>query len=511
MIKKNVFWLFVLLFFVSVSIFSQRVSIQGKKFKKNDKTFFLSGINSPWQNDEYYRIDFLGTNHFRLQFWKDEFEKMQINKVNFVRIWVHGRGNNTPEYDQNGFVKGPSQKFYNDLDGLLNEAKKRKIYVLLTMWSFDMVLKSGNGQPGSSQYQKNRNVIRDWNKLLSYQNNFLAPVVKRYVLNPYLLGYDIINEPEHMWENNNNLVDGQISNENTKRFVAACAVTIHEASNYKNFTTVGSKWIIYNSSKYNGWNNESGDNWSNASLKAQYGGHTAAYLDFYSMHWYQWQSTGTPFRDKASSLYPGVNKPIVIGEFPGQDLPNNTCGCTCNTPGVCDFNIKLKNVYVKLKNKGYAGVTAWRNGTEDDGFGKSSKIYEATRFFANKFPNLVFPTNTSSRSQSNNIVISDSGLEEAGSSNIVIHANNLLEGKIMLEIRSKEVNYIDVKVFNSVGQLVYSKETTNLRKEEPFIYLDSFNSTKIKGVLFFKIKTNESMKTYKILHCRPKVLKISYI
>lgn len=93
--------LFIFLLFISAQNFGQEITINGNKFEKFGKEIFLNGINSPWQNEANFKIDFLGTSHFNQNFWVDEFDKMQANKVNFVRIWVHGRGNNTPAYNSN--------------------------------------------------------------------------------------------------------------------------------------------------------------------------------------------------------------------------------------------------------------------------------------------------------------------------------------------------------------------------------------------------------------------------
>ncbi len=390
MLRQLIFSLALLT--ITSQIFAQKLTIDGNKFKREGKTIFFNGINTPWQNDSDFKIDFLGTPHFDSNYWITQFQNMKNNKVNSVRIWVHGRGNNTPEYDNNGFTLSPSQEFYDDLDFVLNLATQHKIYVILNMWSFDMVLKSGSGQPGSSQFIQHRNTILDNNKTESYLNNFLKPVVERYIDSPYLFAYEVMNEPEAVWENANNLVDGAINRNQMIAFVAKTAAKIHDVSNKKKFVTVGSKWIIYNSSNFNSYGGQisPGDNYTDASLRAQFN-NSNAYLDFYSMHWYQWQSTGSPFNQSVSNLYPRVSKPVLVAEYPGIDLPNNDCGCTCSTPGICNFNKTVVQAYKDIENNGFAGVTAWRNGQEDDGFGTSNKIYEATRAFSNANPDLVIP------------------------------------------------------------------------------------------------------------------------
>lgn len=468
--------------------FAQKIVINGNQFQVNGKPIFLNGLNTPWQNDRNFKIDYLDTNHFDLQYWKNEFQNMKNNNVNFVRIWVHGRGNNTPQYDNNGFVLSPSTRFYNHLDAILNEATTNNVYVLITMWSFDMVLKSGNGQPGSSQFQKHRNVIKDTNKLTSYVDNFLGDVVNKYKDNPIVLGYDIINEPEHMWENANDLVDGQINRNEVIRFVARCAAKIHEASTNKSLVTVGSKWTIFNSSKFTSWGTHTGDNYTDTELQTQYN-NTHAFLDFYSMHWYQWQSSGAPFTETTNTLYPGVTKPIVITEYPGLDLPNNDCGCTCTDATVCNFNATIIDAYEKIYQNGFAGIAAWRNGTEDDNFGKSVTIYEATKAFGQKHPTLVFPNKTLS-------IKND--YAPTRNINFKLYPTPSIDNKVTLDIVINEQDSITIDIFNAIGQLIHTQKTANLSSGKHTFPINLSEVKKTKGLLFVKASTTTQYKIFKV-------------
>ena len=490
---------FILLIALFPQLDAQKLTINGNKFERGGKEIFLSGLNSPWQDDQYYRIDFLGTAHFDPSYWTTQFQNMSDNKVNFVRIWVHGRGNHTPAYDTNGFTLSPSQDFYDDLDYIIDLANQHKIYVLLTMWSFDMVLKSGSGQPGSNEFTAHRNTILDDNKTNSYLNNFLVPVVSLYQDNPYVLAYDIINEPEAIWENSDDLVDGAINRDQVIAFVAKTAAAIHQASNDKQFVTVGAKWSIYNSDVYTSYGNATsvGDNYTDASLQAQFND-SDAYLDFYSMHWYHWQSTGAPFNTPDSTLYPGVTKPIVIGEYPGLDLPNNDCGCTCNTPTICDFDMTIIQAYEGVKNNNFAGITAWRNGNETDDFGTSSKIYEATLAFANNHPDLVVPkpdahtglmvSNYTENGFTLNWDANENAIDgtnifinEIGSSSADVYITTLIPGETFFDysgtyggitIEANGSYQLTVQALPDSNQNAYSNTTTNPTLSVELIYFE---------------------------------------
>src|SRR5699024_6390257 len=129
------------------------------------------------------------------------------------------------------------------------------------------------------------------------------PFLQRYEDEPYVMGYDICNEPEHMWRDAN---AGNLSRDNVIRFVAMVAAAINQHSSKP--VTVGSMWIIYNSDRYSSWNTHARKNYSAASLQAQYND-SNAYLDFWSPHWYQWQSSSGPFETTIGYWLDNGNKP----------------------------------------------------------------------------------------------------------------------------------------------------------------------------------------------------------
>lgn len=356
--------------------YSQWVSIGGNKFYVDGKEIFFNGVNTAWQPQADWSLDFLGRN-FDPGWWNSELQRYVDSRINLARIWVHGAGNYSPALNGDGMVIGASSQFWSQMDQLVAIARQKKVYLMITFWSFDMVK-----DQGSWYYNQYRQIINDVNKTQWYVDNFLRPFVQRYENEPYVMGYDICNEPEHMWRDAN---CGNLNRNNVVRFVARCAAGINQYSAKP--VTVGSMWILFNSAKYSGWDTYAGNNYSNASLQAQYN-NSNAYLDFWSPHWYQWQSSGGPFNTTIGVWMDNGDKPTLIGETPGYDVyPGSNMNC-------CNWNISLANYYKQSYWNGYAGVCAWKNPHEDDGYGYFNSIRVATNEFYANYPNLVYPMNS---------------------------------------------------------------------------------------------------------------------
>jgi hypothetical protein len=350
------------------------VTISGSKFYVNGHQIFFNGINTAWQKQSDYSLDFLGRN-YDPNWWNTEFTRYNQNHINLARIWLHGSGAYSPGVDGNGYTLSPSTQFLSDMDGLVQKAKDWNIYILPTFWSFDMA-------KGSKATQM-RNIITDVNKTNSYINNFLIPVVKRYNTVSNIIGYDLCNEPEHIWRDAD---CGKLDRNAVVRFLAMCAAAIHNNSSKP--VTVGSMWICFNSDRYIGYNTYTGDNrytgnnYSDASLQAQYN-NPKAYLDFWAPHWYAWQSSSGPFQTSIGYWLDNGNKPAIIGETYGGDVSSSTPNNSAN------YNITMANYYKQSYQNGYSGVCGWKNPWENDGYGTFNGVINGTNAFYSAYPALV--------------------------------------------------------------------------------------------------------------------------
>jgi hypothetical protein len=349
---------------------AQTVTISGNKFVVGSNQIFFNGVNTPWQYQSDGDISFLKKN-FDVNWWNNEFQTEVNNKMNLCRVWIHGTGYYNPSINSNGSVNAyaSNDTFWSQMDALVNAAEQKKIYLFPTLWSFDMV------KNNTAYYQRYRNLIISDANIDSYINNFLIPFVQRYNNRPYVLGYDICNEPEHMWRDAN---CGNLSSYWVTRFLAKCAAAINQ--NTSKPVTIGSMWIIYNSPNFGGKDDTANAGWNrytNGNLQ-QYYANSNAYLDFYSPHWYGWQydnGTSGPFERTVTNWVGTDDKPVLVGETFGGDMSY----------------ISMANFYKQSYTNGFDGVCGWRNPNGNDGYGTFSGITNGTNAFYAAYPNLVYP------------------------------------------------------------------------------------------------------------------------
>jgi len=361
------------------SAWSQIITVSGNKFKVDGKDIYINGVNAPWQYQSDCGISFMRYN-FDWNYWNNELQKYADNKVNVVRVWLHGNGNYSPSLNGSGSVNSyaSTDQFWKDMDALVAIAASKKIYLMPTFWSFDMA--STNGWY-FSQY---RQILTDDNKAGSYINNFLIPFVQRYANNNWIMGYDLCNEPEHIWRDAN---CGNLSAWWVTRFFARCAAAVHNNSSKP--VTIGAMWAIYNSNTLGNGDGdaEAGFNrYSDVNMK-NYFNDTKSYLDFYTPHWYQWQGSNGPFNRTVSQWIGSDDKPVVTAETYGGDL---------------SF-ISMANFYNYSYNNGFDGTMGWKNACQNDGYGTWDGVKSGTWAFFNAHSSLVYPYLSSGGGTTSNV------------------------------------------------------------------------------------------------------------
>lgn len=429
----------------NVNSSSPTITISGNKFYAYNKQIFFNGINTAWQWNNDYRLDFLGRN-YNQEWWQQEFTRYEQNNINLARIWIHGGGNTSPSLNGDGVVTGVTNQFWTDMDKLVALSKERQIYIMPTFWSFDMVINNYN----ATRWSQFRQIINDENKTKWYCEYFLVPFVKRYNNEPYIMGYDICNEIEHMWRDGN---CGNLSRNNVMRFIAICASYIHKHTNKP--ITSGSMWIICNSSKYSSWiwaDTYAGNNYSETSLRARYND-ADAYLDFYSPHWYQWQSSGAFFNTTIGEWMDDGYKPVVIGETPGYNV---------NESG---WNMTLANAYLNAYWNGYSGVCAWKSPWENDGYGTFAGITPATNNFYQNYPQLVYPNGKRQTFMATDFSITDNQLEKESATVSDIDISIVNEYTLRVSIENNYNNATIQIVDVSTSRIISTQKIRNQYSE----------------------------------------------
>jgi len=334
------------------SLFAQKITISNLEFRVGNERIWLNGANTPWNNWN----DFGGD--FDRSWWENEFQRLKNKGINSVRIWFSCSGEIDPMINTNGYVTGPSAKFWADCDQLFELATQKGIYVMATMMSFD------HTKEQYTTYQSWRDMINSEANTESYIDNYIIPFVNRYKSNPYLFSIDTCNEIE--WINNNSDA-GQLSWPNLQRLVGRTAMAVHKNSDI--LVTMGSAAIDWNSDRFRK------NYWSDSELQSVNQGDTDAYLDFYQVHYYEWQYSflNSPF-DQSPSDYQINDRPVIIGECPGVDMP--------------EIPMTIDNAIEAAYNLGYQGTFPWSsNGIDEQG--SLETFGDATYAFASNHPELI--------------------------------------------------------------------------------------------------------------------------
>jgi len=377
---------------ISLLSFSQTISIVNKTFVVNGDSkspIYFNGANVPWESWN----DF-GGNYDSLK-WKQDFEVLKANGINSARIWFSCNGEGQPSLDINGTVHKPSDRFWKDCDNVFAHAKNKGVYIMATLMSFD------HTKPNNKNYQNWQAMINDTAKIRTYLNNYLIPFVNRYKTNPYFWSIDICNEIEWIAENGdktNSDKNWGCSYEVLQRFVSMCCVAMHSKEiarkdNSRVLVTLGSAAVKWNGTykKSASFSTETvpfpdGNKWSDKALQSAYK-NKAAYLDFYSPHFYAWVNEwfSNPF-EKSPADYGISDKACVVGEMPSRNpfpLPQGT-----STP----LQMLQLTAYENMLRLGWQGHFPWTANIDfnlTDEVGTIKDFGEAAKEFKKAHPALV--------------------------------------------------------------------------------------------------------------------------
>ncbi len=348
----------IMLLCITLFSYAQQISIDGNKFYVGENEIWLNGVNTPWD----LWCDF-GHPDFDYDWWDEEFASYEENHINLARVWIHCNGDISPNIDTTGYVSGVDDDFWDHMDYLFTVSKKYGVYVMPALLSFDITKDSYDN------YQSWRNWLQDTDNIQSYIDNVLIPMIQRYEDEPYLLAWEICNEPEWMFENDEH---GPQSFDDVQTMHAMFAAAIHE--NSERYVTTGSAAPKWNSPIYDSWGDNEGNMFSDSALTAA-ADNDNAYLDFYQYHWYSWQ---TEWMDSPWTMtteeYEVDDRPVLVGESESYD--------------VCDDFIcmTVSEMYENGYLNGFDGVAAWKQ-TDDD----YASVIVATNSFYNDHPDLVYP------------------------------------------------------------------------------------------------------------------------
>ncbi|MEZ9134342.1 hypothetical protein AB4162_00360 [Vibrio sp. 10N.286.52.B1] len=316
------------------------------------KDVYLNAVNIAWID---YARDFgNGLNEARTI---EIFDEIVKNGGNSVRWWVHVNGTQTPAWDGGKIASADKQKqTFDDIERALDLAAERGLYIMPTLWSFDML--SLNQYGVKDVAANNFNFLTDDAVRQSYIDNFLNPLLERVAGHPALIAIDLFNEPENMTEGwfieRENLKDQyQVSYEDIHKTTAILSAAVHKKAKQLDkqvMTTTGSKSLVMFMVDGHG-----GTNYYSDERMTAYGGEDAP-LDFYAPHYYDdmdKKGTWSPFYHHAS--FWNANKPIVMGEFYVDPYGYKPADFS-----YFENEVGQQNLCPRLVNNGYAGSMAWQ-------------------------------------------------------------------------------------------------------------------------------------------------------
>lgn len=331
---------------------SPKVTVEGTKFMVGGKELWINGVNTPWE----YWNDFGGG--FDPTFWDSHFSDLHDIGVNAVRVWVNCNSMVGIKLKPSGEVREVTEQHWTDIDKLFEIAEKHQIYLMPTLLSFDHC-------KDTNYADRWRAVITDETAMKSYVDNYVKPFAERYGDNDWLLGIDLMNEPDWVHENEE---CGRLPLEDLSKFFANCTAGIHEV-NPDTLVTVGMGMIKYNS-------DAGGSRIRNIvsdEVMTGYAGENAC-LDFYTPHYYDWMNSsglGCAFESSPTDYGLDGTKPAFLGEI-GTSTP-------------------LKDVYQKCYDLGWNGVMMWCSNDVEKHAANWDDIAAATQNMETAAGDKVFP------------------------------------------------------------------------------------------------------------------------
>ena len=348
----NRVWILILFTLIQLLIIvpasAQRIYVDGNIFKVDGKHIWINGTNTPWN-----RWNEFGGN-FDENFWREEFARLVIYGVNSTRVWLSCDADGHVRITEDGYVIGPTEKFWNDVDKLLEIAEEYHIYIMAASISFDHTRQGRDVEAWKKMYGDPEN-------RQSFVDNYIIELVTRYGDNPWFFAVDVANEIEWVWENHG-VYRGDVID-----LIARVANGVHENSDILVTQGMGT------GPKYCSTVFTDGNLVSDESLGSKQAG---AYLDFYKLHYYEWQNQwfSNPF-DRSPVDWGIDDKPCVIGE--------------CRANGT-NAGYTYPEAVTKAFELGWQGIMPWTSNP----IGNLGTIFDhgpGSLAFTRANPDLVYP------------------------------------------------------------------------------------------------------------------------
>lgn len=318
------------------------------------KKRFLHGINYAWHNfgGDFGGIAPWGQKGIAATPAIDtELADMKANGAHVIRWWMMPdfRGDGVV-FDANDKPIGLGPTFLNDLNGALALAEKHDLYLMLTIFSFDNFKPTTTS--GGIKIRGLNPLIMDPTKRAALLQNVIRPMARAVQASPLkkrLITWEVINEPEWAIVGSSKYGDPNfdcntslqcVSHDQMESFLGDVIGVLKAES--KALISVGGAAI----------------KWKNAWSKLK--------LDYYQFHTYDWVDQYYPY-SRSPAQYGVTDKPVVMGEYPLNGLPN----------------IPVPNMLNSYITNGYGGALGWS--VTDAAFNWAGNKINIKKF-ADKYP-----------------------------------------------------------------------------------------------------------------------------
>ncbi|RED95282.1 discoidin domain-containing protein [Marinoscillum furvescens] len=318
---------------------------------RGNQSLFASGMNIAWHR---FANDLTVFDAEAERYYRELMDSIASNGGNSLRWWLHTNGAKNPQVDTSGFVTGIEEATIQNMKLVLDLAYEYNLMISMCLWSFDMLQNNQQQDP-----ERMKKLLEREENVQSYVDNALIPILRRLGDHPAVMTWEIFNEPEGMTSNFGWSSAGRVSMEVIQRFVNKCTGAIHRE--VPGAQVSNGSWSFKASSDVGpGFKNY----YSDERLIAA-GGDPDGTLDFYQVHYYphHFGNDHSPFHRPAD--YWGLDKPIVIGEFPADTIA-----------GKAKPRYSIEEAYELAVAYGYAGILSWSWSSTSD-FNKDFSAHTA--------------------------------------------------------------------------------------------------------------------------------------
>lgn len=346
-----------------------RIYVEGVHFMRDGDRIWLNGANTPWNEWEEFGGSDKGA-RMDADWWDSHLGLLAASGINMTRVWLSCDGYAGVQIDEEGRVIGPTTAYWEDVDKLMEMARKHGVYIMAGLISFD------HTKEGNPHYVAWRRLFESREKMDTFVEHYAVPLVRRYADNPFLFALDVCNEI--LWLSNTERPEtGLIEWEKLQYLVARTAQRVHEEGDV---LVCVSNYLKYTSPQYEG------NKWSDAALRAVLD-HPEAHVDFYKIHYYPWVYPHFGFHLNHTPEALGMgDKPAITGEISAMDVKREVLGEDGKKKEV--FLMTLEEAYALSLENGWQGIQPWTSNGVDI-HGDLSNMGPAAAAFADAHPELV--------------------------------------------------------------------------------------------------------------------------